>query len=104
MIIEDTGWYEEKKNGKYKFVASNKEEMIEYLDNEGLLNDAVTEFICSEFDMEDFIREKMRGCEYMNREDLIDCFMNEEIEEGKYFSCGGRWMCWFEEGEDTETD
>lgn len=104
MIIEDTGWYEEgKKGGEPILVANDEDELIKYLDGEGVLDDMVTEYICSEFDMSDFIREKMKGCEYMNREDMIESFKDNEIRDRGYFNLGnGKWLYWYEKGEDTE--
>lgn len=104
MIIEKSGWYREDDKGNLELIASTKDELIEYLDNERDLDDIVTQYICDNFDMEDFIREKMYDREYMNREDMIEDFKEHEITEGTDFDTGWKWYEWFEEGTDIEGD
>lgn len=101
MIIEKDGWYADV-DDKLEFVASTKDELIEYLEYTDELNDIVTQYICDNFDMEDFIREKMCDREYMNREDMIEDFKEHEITEGKDFDTGWKWYEWFDAG--TEID
>lgn len=100
MIFEQSGWYTEDVRGNYVLVATDKDELIEYLESEDELNDIVTEYICDNFDMQDFISEKMYDREYMNREDMIEDFKDHEIEEGRPFDVGGYWIEWFDEGEE----
>ena len=104
MIIEKTGWYAEDEKGNPEFIASTKEEMVEHLEDTGDLEDVVTQYICDNFDMEDFIREKMYDREYMDREDMIEDFKEHEITEGEDFDTGWVWYEWFDAGTETEED
>lgn len=98
MIVEYDGWYEEDKDGNLHLIASTKDELIEYLDEKDILNDMVVQYICNNFDMEDFISEKMNDREYMNREDMIEDFKEYEIKEGEDFDTGYVWFAWFYDG------
>ena len=100
MIISQAGWYDE----DMEFIAYTDDELIEYLEDNDMLNDMVTEYICDNFDMEDFISEKMYDREYMNREDMIQDFKEHEIKMGEDFDNGGTWYCWYEEGTELKED
>lgn len=106
MKIEKTGWYlEGEKGGDYEFIATDADEMVEYLEGTGELNDMVTNYICDNFDMEDFISSNMQGGQYMTREDMIEDFKSHEIIEGEDFNnYGYDWYEWFEEGQETDEE
>lgn len=100
MKIGQAGWYD----SELEFIAGNDDELIEYLDENDMLNDLVTEYICDNFDMQDFISEKMYDREYMNREDMIEDFKEHEVKMGRDFDAGGTWYEWFEEGTEVKEE
>lgn len=104
MIIEESGWYATDKD-EIRLVARNKDELIDYLDNENCLTDIVSEYICHDYDMEDFIDCILRyDGFYMTREDMIEAFANDEIEEGRDFDSGSEWLEWLEAGYNTDAE
>lgn len=97
--IQQSGWYTEGDCRELVLVATDPMELVEYLDNTGQLNRLVTEYICTDYDMESFISEIMEGREYMSREDMINAFMEHELKIKKCYDTGEEWLDWFEEGE-----
>jgi len=102
MIIEKSGWYDGA--DVPQFIADDPDSLMEYLDYHDLLNDMVEEYICNNFDMQDFIHEVLRDGIYMDKESMIQDFKEHEIIAGADFDAGGQWYEWLDAGYDTECD
>lgn len=98
--IKETGWYKEADNGEgYELVARDADELIQYLADEGCLNDLVCEYICDTYDMEDFVNNILSyDSNYMNSDDMIEDFKEHELEGANSYSGARDWLDYFEEG------
>ena len=100
--IQESGWYEEGET--FELIATNQDEMVEYLDDIGELNDLVAEYIEGEYDFSDFIESAMDGCLYLNRDDMVGEFKKYEVIKGEDFSTGNAWYSWYDAGDTVEMD
>lgn len=99
--IEESGWYDE----DYQCVATDDNALMDYLESTGELTDLVTEYICDNYDMEDFIHDIVayEGF-YMSREDMIEEFRRDNVIEGKSFDAGCTYLEWYDKGDEIEED
>lgn len=97
MKCMKTGWY----NEDNELVASDRWELMDFLEEEGELMNRLVEYVCDNYDFEDFVEEMFRNESfYASPEELREEYAENEIIEGEDFElfCY-EYLTWFEKGD-----
>lgn len=102
MKCMKTGWY----NEDNELVASDRWELMEFLENEGELLSRLVEYVEQNYDFSDFIESMMEDeCFYASPEEIREEYAENEIIEGEDFELFySEWLTWFEEGDDMDEE
>lgn len=100
MKCMKTGWY----NEDNELVASDRWELMDFLDCEGELLSRLVEYVEQNYDFSDFI-ESMIEYEsfYATPDEIREEYAENEIIEGEDFElCGCEALYWHEEGDEID--
>ena len=100
MKCVKSGWY----NEDNELIASDKWELLEFLDNEGELLSNIVEYVEENYDFSDFIESMMEDeCFYASPEEIREEFAENMLIEGEDFELWGcEVLYWHEEGDELD--
>ena len=100
MKCAKAGWY----NEDNELVASDRWELMEFLENEGELMSRLVEYVEENYDFSDFIEAMLEGeVFYASPEEIREEYALNEIVEGEDFELFySEWLTWFEEGDEID--
>ena len=102
MKCVKSGWY----NEDGELIASDKWELLEFLENEGELLSNIVEYVEENYDFSDFIESMMEDeCFYASPEEIREEYAENMLIAGEDFElCGFEVLYWHEEGDELDED